>query len=143
MQPDMIASVLDLPFADESASHIYLGHVLEHLPFNKVPDVLAEAARVLRPGGSVAIVGPDIQLAWEGYRAGTFDAATVDGVIKGSGCGGHDADIHLWTCEERLMMPLVTNHFEGVRSLDICVLDEAWPLVAKVGWQFAITARRA
>lgn len=141
MNPDVVASVLALPFEDDSASHVYLGHVLEHLPFEKVPDVLDETARVLRPGGSVAIVGPDIQLAWNGYRAGMFDADTVEGVINGNGCGGHDADVHLWTCEGRLMLPIVSKHFEDVRSFDITLLDPAWPLTAAVGWQFAITAR--
>lgn len=50
-----------LPFPDSSASHIYCAHVLEHL---RNPDeshvFLRECRRVLRRGGKIRVVVPDI-----------------------------------------------------------------------------------
>src|ERR1700741_2935765 len=40
-----------LPFEDGSADAVFLEHVLEHFPLATVLDMLAEARRVLVPGG--------------------------------------------------------------------------------------------
>ena len=49
-------SATDLPFADATFDTILLGEILEHL--DKPEAVLDEVARVLRPGGAVAITVP-------------------------------------------------------------------------------------
>lgn len=143
MKPDVVADILSLPFGDESADKVYLGHVLEHLPFEMVEAALAEATRVLRPGGKLGIVGPDIQLAWEGYKRGLFTRDTVEGVINGSGCGGHETDIHLWTCEARIIKSLITKAFPDARVTNLArLLADGWPVASLVGWQFAIVAEK-
>lgn len=48
-----------MPFADNTFSTIYASHVLEHVPWYQVTDVLCEWYRILRPGGSVEIWVPD------------------------------------------------------------------------------------
>jgi 2-polyprenyl-3-methyl-5-hydroxy-6-metoxy-1,4-benzoquinol methylase len=50
------ASVTDLPFADESFDGAVLGEVLEHVEDDR--GALAEIARVLRPGGVLALSVP-------------------------------------------------------------------------------------
>ena len=40
-----------LPFADASIAKVQAQDVFEHLPFEKVPGVLDEVWRVLKPGG--------------------------------------------------------------------------------------------
>jgi SAM-dependent methyltransferase len=47
----------DLPFANEEFDAVTFAHVLRHIPVPQRPAVLAEARRVLRPGGRVLIVG--------------------------------------------------------------------------------------
>lgn len=142
MEPDVVADVLDLPYAGNTATHVYLGHVLEHLPYSVASDVLAEAKRVLIPGGLLCVVGPDIRRAWAGFLAGAFDADTVTGVIEGNGCGGHETDVHLWTCEEPIVASLVADQFIAVQTPDIIALDPVWPVASRAGWQFAVTARK-
>jgi SAM-dependent methyltransferase len=49
-----------LPFKSNSVTFIYMCHVLEHIPLNKVPVVLKEMCRILRPEtGVLRISVPD------------------------------------------------------------------------------------
>jgi SAM-dependent methyltransferase len=50
-----------LPFADGAAAAVYCSHVLEHLLAAGIPGLLAEFARLLRSGGALRIVVPDLE----------------------------------------------------------------------------------
>ncbi len=50
-----------LPFAPSVYQACYLSHVLEHLPRERVPGLLAEIFRSLRPGGTLRLVVPDLE----------------------------------------------------------------------------------
>jgi len=49
-----------LPFDSETVDKIYTSHFLEHIPANKGEKVLRECLRVLKPGGVIRIVIPDL-----------------------------------------------------------------------------------
>jgi predicted SAM-dependent methyltransferase len=51
-----------LPLESNSLKGLFTEHCFEHLPFDAIPDVLAECCRVIKPGGSVRIVVPDGEL---------------------------------------------------------------------------------
>ena len=57
-----------LPFADHSASVVFASHVLEHLYRNEAQQLLSEAFRVLRPGGIVRIIVPDLETIIQEYN---------------------------------------------------------------------------
>ncbi len=57
-----------LPFDDNSVDLIYASHVLEHVPWQKTGDALAEAYRVLKPGGSIEVWVPDFEYIVECYK---------------------------------------------------------------------------
>lgn len=50
-----------LPFADASVDVVYHAHMLEHLEADDARKFLAECHRVLRPGGIVRVVVPDLE----------------------------------------------------------------------------------
>lgn len=50
-----------IPFSDNSVGEIYASHFLEHVQNRKVPFVLKECARVLKPKGKVTIEVPDLE----------------------------------------------------------------------------------
>jgi predicted SAM-dependent methyltransferase len=56
-----------LPFDDASADAVFLEHVLEHFPLATVLDMLAEARRVLVPGGILRAGVPDFGRYAESY----------------------------------------------------------------------------
>ncbi|MBI1975565.1 MAG: class I SAM-dependent methyltransferase [Candidatus Vogelbacteria bacterium] len=55
--PDVLGSVLDMPFADKSFDMVIACEVLEHLPYEDFPKALAELRRVSRD--SVLLSEPD------------------------------------------------------------------------------------
>ncbi len=52
---------LGIPFADESFDVVYHSHVLEHMPKAWGEFFIAECHRVLRPGGLLRVVVPDLE----------------------------------------------------------------------------------
>jgi Methyltransferase domain len=57
-----------LPFADGSASHVFMSHVFEHLYHPEESSFVAgEIFRVLQPGGRVRLIVPDLELCIKAY----------------------------------------------------------------------------
>lgn len=48
------------PFPDRSFDLIYTEHMIEHIPFEGAERMVRECCRVLRPGGTIRIVTPDM-----------------------------------------------------------------------------------
>jgi predicted SAM-dependent methyltransferase len=59
-----------LPVDDNSAELIYFSHILEHLNNESVQYILNESYRILKPGGIVRIVAPDIDLEYAAWSSG-------------------------------------------------------------------------
>jgi predicted SAM-dependent methyltransferase len=57
-----------LPFADSTVSVVYSSHMLEHLGRDEARAFLLECHRVLRPGGTLRLVVPDIERYVSAYR---------------------------------------------------------------------------
>jgi predicted SAM-dependent methyltransferase len=66
VKPDIIGSITDLTAVpDNSIDAVYSSHNLEHIYNYEVPLALAEFRRVLKSGGFVMVVVPDMQTAAE------------------------------------------------------------------------------
>lgn len=59
------ASNIKLP--DESCDVVFCSHVFEHIPHTRLPIVLAEINRVLRPNGILRILTPDLAVVAKAY----------------------------------------------------------------------------
>lgn len=60
---DVVADISGrLPFEDGTADLVYASHLLEHFPTDRVPAMLAEWRRVLRPGGGLLVAVPDLEV---------------------------------------------------------------------------------
>jgi len=68
-EPDLVADIAKLPMEDDSVDAIYAAHVLEH--FHWKDPVLEEWHRVLRPGGVIVQVVPDLVQVVELWQSGT------------------------------------------------------------------------
>lgn len=56
-----------LPFPDGSFDAVYQSHVLEHVARERVPALLRECFRILKPGGVLRVVVPDLEAACRAY----------------------------------------------------------------------------
>lgn len=137
---DLIART-PLPIPDASVEAVYLGHVLEHVPWPDVDPFLTDIRRVLQPGGMVCAVGPDVYRTIGAYRAGIEPWDLVVAVLEHAdedtpewpGCQHH------WCCHEtRLVGALRTAGFTNVEAVAVTVEALAgWPTVAHSSWQCA------
>jgi len=66
--PEVIADARALPFEDNTVDELYSSHLLEHFGYEE--PVLEEWHRVLRPGGKITIVVPDLMGTWFAWKAG-------------------------------------------------------------------------
>jgi SAM-dependent methyltransferase len=68
----------NLPLAKNSVDVIYSSHMLEHLDREQARAFLAEAFRVLRPGGWIRTVVPDLERYVRDYEAGGSADELID-----------------------------------------------------------------
>jgi predicted SAM-dependent methyltransferase len=136
--PDVLAELDDLPFADGEAARIYAGHVLEHIPVLEVVGVLREFRRVLSPSGSLMVVGPDVVKAFPMFCDGKILTADYRDMLYSN--SEHTLmDGHAWPCVEPMVDQMMRAAGFTTRSLDVRDLQHSeWPVVSFVEFQFAI-----
>lgn len=81
-ETDVQADMGDLPFADDSVDAIWASHVLEHCPMGKVPAVLTEWLRVLKPGARAIIRVPDFDYVAKYWLTGP-DRSWAEAMVFG------------------------------------------------------------
>jgi predicted SAM-dependent methyltransferase len=72
-----------LPWPDNTFDGIYASHLFEHMYLDEVRRLALECRRVLRPGGALRVVVPDVAVLVEGYVSGRFPAWTSDHIQQG------------------------------------------------------------
>lgn len=104
-----------LPYPDRSIDYVYTSHFLEHLSQNDAQRLIAEAYRVLKSGGLIRIVVPDIALSARKYvaaiKANPNDANAATEFLNSLQLGWHKArDPHLWMYDAPSLTGLLTGH---------------------------------
>lgn len=74
----VIGDILNLTYGDESISHIYSSHVIEHLDKNELRRFFSECSRMLCKGGELELLAPSITLIINNFNAGLVDIDYVD-----------------------------------------------------------------
>ncbi len=74
VKPDILASIISMPnVPDGSFDAVYSSHNVEHVYSHEVPLALAEFHRVLRPGGFVMILTPNLKGVAEAIVKGNLE----------------------------------------------------------------------
>lgn len=145
---DIHASVMALPFRTGIADRIFASHLLEHLDyFRQVPLALAEFRRILRPGGVLCVICPDVErTVLSGEPRALLEAViawpdewnTAKWPVKTPPQG------HAWTCSAQFVVAKLTEAGFGSchdMSGQIGSLAEDWPVINSGDWQCAFLAR--
>jgi len=163
VEPDVQVDDPMFPLAgypDGTVARVYLGHVLEHVEWDMLPAFLADIARALRPGGELAVVGPDVFRVIEHWHAGReswqlvesaletpwpYASPDTDGETWSIGAGWSGARHH-WNCYEARVVWALRTVPELAEVEAVPVTPEAlagWPVVAHTQWQCAVRAVRS
>lgn len=116
-----------LPFSDAVYEVCYTSHVLEHLARERVPGLLAEILRILKPEGVLRIVVPDLEAIARLYLAELEAAAAGDSVA---------ADRHEWMTLE--LLDQMTRSFSGGfmgRTMRSRPLPHRSFIESRIGWE--------
>lgn len=139
--PDLIGSLTSLPPEVQNVEAVYLGHVLEHIPYWNLEGSLRKLWTRCVQGARVAVVGPDVLIAW----ALAIHGRMTEEEAVGATMGGRrwPGDEHRWPCEpRRLRRLLVTSGLDDVQRCDIksTALNE-FPVTSRAPWQCAFIGR--
>ena len=131
-----------LPWATRSITHVYAGHVLEHLTMADAEQLLKRLHPCMSEGGRIMVVGPDVDRARAMIKNGTFDDRyhSLETIIHGD--HRWPGTEHRWECTaERVMSLLYAAGWSDVRSVGIADVADSWPVVDRSQlWQCAVTA---
>lgn len=138
-RPDLVIDPAD-PFAAfdaRSAERVYLGHVLEHVRWPLVGDLLACVRAVLAPGGLVLATGPDVYRTVTRWRDGAEPWDLVVSVLEHADEAdpGWPEAVHHWNCHETRLVGALTA--AGFLDVAPSVAFDGWPVVAWSEWQCA------
>lgn len=141
VKPDIQASLLDpLPAEIQGVTHVYLGHVLEHLPFFQIAAALTKLWERCVPSAQIAIVGPDCDKAREMDRRAQLWGIALNDILHGAGRWKND--VHLWeSTPSRLTKLLERSGVHSARVVDINdIALNPFPVTSRVAWQCAVVA---
>ncbi len=62
-----------LPHKNATVDFIFSEHFIEHIDKNEAKKMLRDCHRVLKPGGVIRIITPDLQVLLDDYAAGKID----------------------------------------------------------------------
>lgn len=133
---DLRADAGRLPFRSQSFEVVYMGHFLEHVPWEVIPTLLTEVRRVLVPGGVAMAVGPCIHRAiLHAQPRHIIDAILSDPRdTEARGIG------HAWTPTADLtLLAMQRGGFVQVEDVPITAVDRPeWPNPSTAPWQVAV-----
>lgn len=159
-KPDIVVKTGEpYPFKKNTFDAIFLGHVIEHIPWNKVPEFMEDMKRIAKPGAPLCIVGPDVYKTIHLWSTAQQPWWMVEAVMEHQGVN-HQPDreneewveaYHHWNCHEVRVQELleslgftnITNVFDLIpndpdgRDWYDETTNITWPVVGKHVWQLA------
>lgn len=76
--PDVLADITEyIPFPDSSVDLVYSRATMEHLTYTELLNCLLETRRILKKGGHIRMVLPDLDIAVRNYLNKIYDSTIV------------------------------------------------------------------
>lgn len=116
--PDFRCDVGNLPFAAGEFDIVYSSHVLEHFSRDRVPKVLDEWLRLLKPNGEFRLIVPNLEWAAKKLLAGETDDMVYNVFY---GAQTYNENFHKFGFTPSLITQLLKER--GFTRIDIQLLD--------------------
>lgn len=146
------------PFPDNYFDAVFLGHVLEHIPWKEVPAFINDMKRIAKPNAPFLVCGPDVHKTIRRWAEGKEPWDMVLSVMEHldvenhnvSGLEWWDGAHHHWNCHhDRVLSLLNSSGFSDLENIcDVIPKDPngkswndgkiKWPVVGHYFWHFAI-----
>jgi len=137
--PDIVADGTSLPmFSGDSTNLIMLHHVIEHFDPAERDKLLAECYRLLKPGGSVIVIAPDMWALTERWKDGRMNDQLFQAAVYGAYMG-HEGDRHKQAYTPQTLKAVLGKWFKDVRPFDWRKLEGA-DVAARDWWFFGLEA---
>jgi hypothetical protein len=139
VRPDVVMDACRRwPWPSSSAARVFMGQVLEHLPFPwGVRAALKEAHRVLRPGGQLMIICPDFLAMREKNAPPDAWTETARGMCRWPG------DAHLWLPNRHVVGAELRRRFGNCVFVNHLNLDDSWPRGGRELWDCCAISEKA
>lgn len=135
--PEIFADVSSIPLPDASADEIMAIHVFEHVFRWESEKVLAEWARILKPGGKLAMEMPHLVKVCKNVISGRPDQMGMWG-LYGDPKLGDPYMVHRWLWTTESLTPLL----KAAGFTDIVEVPTQWHPAGRQHRDFRIEARR-
>ena len=151
VEPDVVVSPDDpLPFEEGLFNKIYMGHVLEHVPWDRVVPFLELVRSKMADDGEVMVVCPDVNRTLNLWHEGRETLDFVKGVIEDDvHYQSHEAKWfgarHCWNAyEARIVRAMEKAGFTNLQSIEITKHSafDGWPVVSFAEFQCAVKATK-
>jgi SAM-dependent methyltransferase len=113
-----------LPYKDSSVDYVYTSHFLEHLALNDSQRLMSEVFRIMKPGGIVRVVIPDLAVGARKYlraiEANPNDANAATEFLDWLQLARPGVrDTHLWMYDA----PSLSAMLNGIGFLSVAVCE--------------------
>lgn len=127
---------------------VYMGHVLEHIQWERVPEFLQQVLDKCEDGAEIAIVCPDITRFLARWKAGTLEWEDVAGALEHhlsfQPAGTWDGARHQWNAYgKRLVDVAIHAGLANVREVTVHPAElDGWPVTSFVDTQCCVLATK-
>lgn len=149
IEPDVVVPSIWPETWDMSGfTKVYMGHVLEHIQWELVPDFLKQVIDRCEDEAELVMVGPDIRKFAAKWKNGLMDWSEVLGALEDhtsfQPAGQWDGARHQWNCYgDRLEHVARHVGLSNVRQVDVNEHElGGWPVTSYVDTQCCVIATK-
>jgi len=108
--PDLMCDGAHLPFDDQTVDYFVLHHVIEHFNCGEAADLVREAHRLLKKGGSLLVFVPNMRTLCAHWLGGEMDTQLFLTSVYGAYIPGEIESIHKWGFDAEHLYQFISAH---------------------------------
>lgn len=146
VHPDIIIDSKN-PFKQwKKIDKLFASHILEHIPWQDIPDALGKAYDVLADDGEMLVIGPDFLKTLNLWKKGMTGYWLVEAIMERDvsydyGAGENSGGRHWWNCDSERVEKALND--AGFKTKILKHPPAEWPAMNwDTSWQLCIMATK-